>query len=83
MTLRELRKRANLTQDQVARALCICQSAVYYWESGKTGVSGTKRSRLAELYGCTVLELADAIVETRKERSEKLGEREAELSVHP
>lgn len=78
MTLKDLRKRADLTQEEVADALCVCQSAVSYWERGIAGVGKTKRKRMAQMFGCTVDELIEAIAETEKERSEN-GEGEAEL----
>ena len=72
MTLKDLRERADLTQKQVADVLCVCQSAVSYWENGVVGVSKTKRKRMAQLYDCTQEELAEAIIETRRERSDRL-----------
>lgn len=64
MKISVLRKRAGLTQYQVAAALGIRQPAVVGWEKGKAFPSVTKLPKLAELYGCTV----DELLECKKEK---------------
>lgn len=57
MTLRELRKRRGLTQDDVAQHLGITKAAVSYWENGHTFPLRRRMREVAALYGCTVGEL--------------------------
>lgn len=51
------RKKAGLTQMQVAQALGITDSAVNQWEKGKTFPKTEQLPKLAKLLGCTVDEL--------------------------
>lgn len=51
------REKAGLTQDEVAKALGIDQSAVSQWETGKTAPRAGLLVKLAGLYCCTVDEL--------------------------
>lgn len=57
MNISVWRKRAGLTQAQVAKTLGIWQSTVTGWEKGKTFPRVTHLPKLAELYGCTVDDL--------------------------
>lgn len=57
MAIATARKKAGMTQMQVANALRITDSAVNQWEAGKTLPKGTRLKELAELLGCTVDEL--------------------------
>lgn len=57
MTLKELRLKAGLTQEQVAKLVDVDQAAVSYWESGKYKPLRKYQRKLAKLYGCTVDEL--------------------------
>lgn len=57
MTLKELRMKAGLTQEQVAKIIEVDQAAVSYWESGKYKPLRKYQRKLAKLYGCTVEEL--------------------------
>lgn len=52
-----LRKKANLTQVQIAEALNIGQSTVSMWESGENLPRADKLPQLARLLNCTVDEL--------------------------
>ena len=52
-----LRKKANLTQAQIAEALNIGQSTVSMWESGENLPRADKLPQLARLLGCTVDDL--------------------------
>lgn len=65
MTLRECRTSLVLTQNDVARALDVDQSAVSGWESGRTRMVSKHRRKLCELYACTPEELAQMESETR------------------
>lgn len=51
------RKKAGLTQMEVAKALGITDSAVNQWEKKKTFPKTEQLPKLAKLYGCTVDEL--------------------------
>lgn len=57
MTLKEYRKRAGLTQEQVAKLIEVDQAAVSNWELGKYTPVRKYQKKLAKLYGCTVDEL--------------------------
>ena len=51
------RKKAGLTQAQVAEALGISDAAVNQWEKGKTFPKTELLPKLSKLLGCTVDEL--------------------------
>lgn len=51
------RKKAGLTQQQVADELGISDSAVNQWEKGKSFPRTEFLPKLAKLYGCTVDDL--------------------------
>lgn len=57
MALATLRKKAGLTQADVAKELGITDSAVNQWEKKKTFPKTEVLPKLARLYGCTVDEL--------------------------
>lgn len=57
MRFKDLRKKANLTQVQIAEALNIGQSTVSMWESGENLPRADKLPQLARLLNCTVDEL--------------------------
>lgn len=59
MTLKELRQKAGLTQEQVAKLIDVDQAAVSNWERGKYPPMRKYRVKLAKLYGCTVDELME------------------------
>lgn len=61
MTLKELRLKAGLTQEQVAKLVDVDQAAVSYWESGKYKPLRKYQRKLAKLYGCTVEELGKKV----------------------
>lgn len=63
--LRELRKRAGLTQIEVAERMEVLQGAVSHWEQGLHLPTARNREKLAKLYGCTVEELLAAIKNTQ------------------
>ena len=55
--IRELRKKANLTQSQLSKCLGIDTSAVSLWETGKSMPTADKLPDLAKILGCTIDEL--------------------------
>lgn len=57
MTLKELRLCAGLTQEQVAKLIDVDQTAVSNWERKKNRPKPKYLKKLANLYGCTVLDL--------------------------
>lgn len=52
--IKELRKRYKMTQKQLAEKLFIDQTAVSYWESGKTKPDFEKQQLLADLFNVSV-----------------------------
>ena len=54
MSFASCRKKAGLTQMQVAKKLKITDSAVCQWESGDTMPTAKRLVELAKLYKCTV-----------------------------
>lgn len=57
MTLKELRKRAGKTQEEVALKMHVNQAAVSNWERGINRPLRKYHKKLAKLYGVTVEEL--------------------------
>ncbi len=57
MTFSQARKKAGLSQSQVAKALGVDQSAVCRWETGENMPRAAMLARMAQLYGCTVDDL--------------------------
>ena len=51
------RKKAGLTQSDVAKKLGITEASVSQWETGSTHPSTKRLFEIAQLYGCTVDEL--------------------------
>ena len=60
MLIREYRKRAGLTQAELAKRMNVDQSAVSLWESGKTKPLRKTHRKLAKILGCTVEDLLGA-----------------------
>ena len=56
--IRQLRKAAGLTQEQLARAVDVVVKAVYMWEHGTRTPHLETACRLADVLGCTLDELA-------------------------
>lgn len=56
--LKECRKRAGLTQEQVALALNTAQYQIHKYESGKQDITLQRAIELADLYHVTLDELA-------------------------
>lgn len=57
MSFSAAREKAGMTQNEVAKALGVNQSAVSFWESGRNQPRGKQMVKLAKLYGVTVDEL--------------------------
>lgn len=57
MSIKEKRLAAGLTQAQLAKKMNVDQTAVSYWESGKTKPCKKYHKKLAKTLGCTVDEL--------------------------
>lgn len=55
--IRELRKRAGLTQIQLAQAIGASQASVSQWEKGETFPRRTFWPKLAEVLQCSIDEL--------------------------
>lgn len=57
MSFESARKKAGLTQKELAEKLGVDQSAVSFWETGKRAPRGAKLLRLADVLNCTIDEL--------------------------
>lgn len=57
MTLKELRQKAGLTQEQVAKLIDVDQTAVSHWESGRYKPLAKYQKKLAKLYGVSMDDL--------------------------
>lgn len=53
MRLKELRKKLNITQAELAKFLCISQNTYSYWETGKTKIDNNSIAKLADYFGVT------------------------------
>jgi transcriptional regulator with XRE-family HTH domain len=51
------RKRAKLTQAEVARAIGVSDAAVCQWEKGETMPNAARLTQIAKLYKCKVDDL--------------------------
>lgn len=60
MALKELRKKAGLTQEEVAEKLNVGQATVSEWENGITQIKLNYLSSLSTLYDCKLSELITA-----------------------
>lgn len=54
MRLKEARKKARLTQKEVASFIGVNQNTYSYWETGKTKIDNITLKKLSELFGVTV-----------------------------
>ena len=57
MSIKSARKKAGMTQMQVAKALNITDSAVNQWEKGSTFPTGARLKELVKVLDCSVDEL--------------------------
>lgn len=65
------RKKAGLTQREVAAAVGVNQAAVSFWETGAFSPRAAVLLRVAKLYGCTVDELLTADRKSEQSFSDK------------
>ena len=65
MSFLSAREKVGLTQKQVAETIGVDQSAVSFWETGKTSPRASILVKLSELYCCTLDELLDKKSEAR------------------
>lgn len=56
-TLKKLREQSGLTQENIAEAVGVGQSAISMWETGKSKPRADMLIKLAAILGCTVDEL--------------------------
>ena len=57
MTIEMLRKKANISQEEIAKRLNVTQGAISQWEKGITRPTADKLPELAKILGCTIDEL--------------------------
>lgn len=57
MSFASARDRAGLTQYEVAKKIGVDQSAVSFWERGKTAPRAALLPKIAALYHCTIEDL--------------------------
>lgn len=57
MNFAKYRKRAKLTQAEVARAIGVSDAAVCQWEKGETMPNAARLTQIAKLYKCKVDDL--------------------------
>ena len=57
MSFLTAREKAGLTQREAAEKLCVDQSAISLWETGKNNPRVALLPSISRLYGCTVDEL--------------------------
>ncbi len=77
--IRQLRFKANLTQEQLAEKLGIGAQSVSKWENGVTLPDITALPLLADIFGITIDDLFDLTVEQRFNRIENRMDMEEEL----
>lgn len=56
-TLKELRKKKKLTQEQVAKLSDTTVTFISLLENGKRNASDEMKKKLAKIYGCEVVEI--------------------------
>ena len=56
-SIARLRKKAKVTQAELAAKLSVTQSAISQWEHGETQPEVGKLLKLSEIFGCTVDEI--------------------------
>ena len=63
MTLKERRKAAGFTQQELGTMIGVDQSAIHQWEAGKTKPRKTDLAALAKLYKCSEKELMEDLTQ--------------------
>lgn len=66
MRLKEARKQAGMTQQQVAAAVGVNQNTYSYWENEKTKIDNISLGKLAQIFNVTVDYLLGAPPENKK-----------------
>lgn len=56
--LKDARRRAGLTQEELAAKAALSAQSIYFYESGRANPSHKALERLADVLGCTLDELA-------------------------
>ena len=74
--IRELRKKAGYSQQQMARKLHLTQGAISQWENGITVPAADQLSALADVFEITVDELLGRAVEQPADQDEAWAIRE-------
>ena len=74
--IRELRKKAGYSQQQIARKLHLTQGAISQWENGITVPAADQLSALADVFEITVDELLGRAVEQPADQDEAWAIRE-------
>ena len=57
--LRQMRRRAEMTQQDFSERIGVTRATIIAWESGTSIPSPRQLTALAEMFGCTVGELFD------------------------
>ena len=70
-TFKELRERAMLSQNELARLCAVTSATVYYWESGRTLPRLAQQRKLVEALKCTPDELRAALQATQERRKQR------------
>lgn len=71
LTLKDLRKRAMLTQSELAEKVGVRYQTIYYWESGRGIPRPTHQRLLVEALKCTPDELLTALAAIGKGEQEE------------
>lgn len=61
MKLQELRKKLNLTQEQLAEKMSVSKQCISMWENGERKPDIIYLKKLAHILGCTTDELLEPI----------------------
>lgn len=65
MTLQQLRKKSNLTQDKVAELTDTTKTYIFLLEKGKRNPSDTMKTKLAKIYNVKPVDIFLAIQQTK------------------
>lgn len=57
--LKRARKKHGFSQEEIAEAVGVTQSAVHQWEAGKSSPTIGNLRKIAKLFGCKVDDLID------------------------
>lgn len=84
--LKELRKQHHLTQKQLADILYVDQTAISYWENGKTNPDFEKQQKLAEIFHVSINYLfgeneETSALKTARSRVQELHESNPQITV--